>query len=99
MTKERKQKNNNPWLAGSFFLTVFLVVMTTFAVISKVVEWYVLPIVFIGGLLSIPIIGVFQALNDSTLSEKGFLTIIIESYKSLPLLKSNPNSTNNTKKK
>lgn len=88
--KNEKRKANNPWLSGSYFLIVFLTVMATLAVISKIVEWYTLPIVFIGGLLTIPIIGVFQALNDNTLSEKGFLTIILESYKSLPLLKSNP---------
>jgi hypothetical protein len=43
--------------------------------------------ILVGGLLAIPIIGVLQSLNDGTLSEKGFLKVIIESYKRLPLLK------------
>jgi len=51
------------------------------------VPWYALPTVIIGSLLAIPIVGVLQALNDKTLSEKGFIKVILESYKHLPLLK------------
>ncbi|MFX0200482.1 MAG: COR domain-containing protein [Candidatus Hodarchaeota archaeon] len=86
---EKKEENtpNNPWIAGSFYLLVFIVVMSALAVISQFVAWQILPIVLIAGLLTIPLIGVLQALNDGTLSEEGFLKVVLESYKLLPLLR------------
>jgi internalin A len=81
-------QKNNPWLSGSFYVFVFVIVMVTFGVMSYYVAWYILPIAFIAGLLAIPIIGVLQSLNDGTLTEKGFLKVILESYKRLFLLKS-----------
>ena len=84
---EAEMKKNNPWLSGSFYLFVFVVVMVTLALMSYYVAWYILPLAFIAGLLAIPIIGVLQSLNDGTLTEKGFLTVISESYQRLFLLK------------
>jgi hypothetical protein len=77
---------NNPWKSGMFYLLVFVVVAITCAAIGYFVSWYVLPIVLIATLLAVPIIGISQAFNDGTLSEKGYIKVIIESYKRLPLL-------------
>ena len=89
-----QRHKNNPWISGLFFIFLFLVVVITLAAVSNNVSWYALPIVIIGGLLAIPIVGVLLALNDGTLSEKGFLNVINESYKRLPLLKGDKQSEN-----
>jgi hypothetical protein len=86
MTKKKKARNN-AWINGSFYLVLFIVVMTAFAVIGKTIPAVLLPVVIIGGLLTIGIIGAFQLRNDDSLSEKNFLTLILETYKRLPLLR------------
>jgi internalin A len=78
---------NNPWRSGSFYLLVFVVVMATLVTASNYMQWYAMPLVLIAALLAIPLVGVLQALNDGTLTEKGFLKVVLESYKRLPLLR------------
>ena len=96
VTKKQKPKNN-AWINGSFYLVVFIMVMTTFAVISSNVSAIALPVVIIGGLLAIGIIGAFQLRNDDSLTEKNFLTLILETYKRLPLLRGNKQKETDTK--
>ena len=83
------RQKNNPWTGGSFYLLVFVVVIATLVIAANYVDWYVLPAILIAALLAVPLIGVFQALNDGTLSEKGFLQVVMESYRRLPLLRGN----------
>lgn len=77
---------NNPWISGSFYLFVAAVAITGLAVISKNVHWTLLPIIIIGGILLVGIIGAFQLRNDDKLKEESFLKLIGETYKRLPLL-------------
>ena len=84
----KKKKEKNAWVNGSFYLVVVILIMTLFCVISNKVEWYALPIVIIGGLLTFTTIGAFQLRNDDGLTETNFLKLMIETFKRLPLLKS-----------
>jgi hypothetical protein len=77
----------NPWIAGSFYLFAVVVLMTLLAVISVNVPFYVLVLVFIGGLLTIAIIGALQLRNDRSLSEENFLILMVESLKRIPLFR------------
>ena len=79
-------KRNNPWISGSFYLFVAAVVITGLAVVSNTVHWTLLPIIIIGGILLIGVIGAFQLRNDDKLKEESFLKLIGETYKRLPLL-------------
>ena len=79
---------NNPWISGSFYLTVLIVILVALAVIANQVAWYALPIVLIASILMIGIIGALQLRNDDKLKEEGFLKLMSETYKRLPLLKS-----------
>ena len=81
------KKNNNPWISGSFYLFVAIIVMTGLAVISNTVHWLLLPIIIIGGILLIGVVGAFQLRNDDKLKDESFLKLMTETYKSLPLLK------------
>ena len=80
-------KKNNPWISGSFYLFVVVVILTIFAIIYKTVQWFVLPIVIIGGAVLVGIIGAFQLRNDDKLREENFIKLMTETYKLFPLLK------------
>ena len=80
-------KPANPWSSGSFYLVAAVVMMTVLAVISENVSWYVLPVVIIGGILLITVIGALQLRQDEKLSGANFLTLMSETFKQLPLLK------------
>ena len=93
---------NNPWLSGSFYLVSYLVVIATILVAIVVLNKYgiswttgaVIPIVLMGGLLSIGIIGANQLKNDERLSDESYVKLMIESYKRLPLLRGKGDSNN-----
>ena len=78
---------NNPWLSGTFYMFLAIIVISIIAAICHFLPWYSLPIILIASILLIGVIGAFQAKNDETLSEKGFLELMKETYKRLPLLK------------
>ena len=80
-------KPANPWSSGSFYLLAAVVMMTVLAVISMNVSWYVLPVVIIGGILLITVIGALQLRQDEKLSGTNFLTLMSETFKQLFRLK------------
>lgn len=86
--KHLKMKKNNPWISGSFYLFVAVVVIAGLAAISHTVSWVVFPIILIGGILVIALIGILQLRNDDQITDKSFFSLIVETYKRLPLLKS-----------
>lgn len=88
-TNNNMATKNNPWLSGSFYLFLGIVVMTGLAVISRNVHWSLLPIIIIGGILLIGVIGAFQLRNDEKLKDESFIKLMSETYKRLPLLKQN----------
>lgn len=96
---EIEKSHNNPWKAGSFYIFIFVIIISTFTIVTQYVDLYAVPLIIMGGLLTIPIIGIFQSLNDRTLSEKGFLKVIIESYKHVTLIKRGNNAKTKKGKK
>ena len=87
-TNLKMKKNNNPWISGSFYLFMFVIIFALLAVLSNTVSWYLLPIVIIGGILIVGVIGALQLRNDTRLKDETFLQLMVETYKRLPLLKS-----------
>lgn len=83
-----KQKmKNNPWIAGLFYLLAIVVILATLAVISNYISWMAMPIIIIGGILILGIVGALQLRNDDMLKEENFIQLMVETYKRLPLLK------------
>lgn len=82
---------NNPWISGSFYLFIAVIVVTGLAVLSNRIHWTLLPVVLIGSILIIMTIGILQLRNDDKISDKSFQSLVIETYKGLPLLKRNKN--------
>jgi hypothetical protein len=77
---------NNPWISGSFYLTLIVVIIAGLAVISQLVNWKILPIIIIGGLLLIVVVGLFQLRNDGRITDKSFVSLLKEVFKLLPLV-------------
>lgn len=86
VTNNNMAKKNNPWISGSFYLFLCAVVLTGLAVISNMVPLILLPIIIIGGILLVGVIGALQLKNDDKLKEDSFVKLMIETYKRLPLL-------------
>ena len=86
-SNKRMTQKNNPWISGSFYLFVAIVVITGLAVLGNMLAWYLLPLIIIGGILIIGVVGAFQLKNDDKLKDETFLSLIQETYKRLPLLK------------
>jgi small GTP-binding protein len=93
---------NNPWVSGSFYVFTFVVAVATILIAIIVLNTYgiswttgaVIPIVLIGGLLGIGVIGASQLKNDDRLSDESYVKLMIESYKRLPLLRGKGDSNN-----
>jgi len=66
-------------------LFLVAVILTILAIISNTVQWFLLPVVIIGGALLVGIIGAFQLRNDEKLKEENFIKLMTETYKRLPL--------------
>lgn len=81
-----KNERANPWMSGSFYLIGFIVVIAALSVAGKLLPIPVLPIIVIGGLIALAVIGAFQLRQDNRLSEKSFLELMALSFKYLPWL-------------
>ena len=66
----------SPWISGSFYLAAIVILIALFLVVAKAVNFVVLPIVIIGGLLAVYLLGAFQLRQDKNLNEKNFIVNI-----------------------
>jgi len=80
-------RKNNPWVSGSFYLLASAVVIVLLLVVAKQLSILALPIVIIGAILVISIVGALQLKNDDKLKEESFLKLMGLSFRYLPLLR------------
>lgn len=92
-------RGSNPWISGSFYLVVVIVVMTVVAVIGERVDWPVLVLVVITGLLTVVLVGIFQLRQDDRFSEANVLILVQETLKRLPLIPQTGQSQSNPEAK
>jgi len=78
---------NNPWLSGSFYLFAVVLLIIVALTAARIVTVFMLPIVLIFGIVALSVVGAMQLRHDGNLSEKSFLSLMLASLKSLPLLK------------
>jgi hypothetical protein len=83
----KKSKPPNPWISGSFYLVVFLIVVAALAVIGHMIPIIALPVIIAGGILALSVIGAFQMRHDEKLSQENFLKLMALSLKYLPWIK------------
>ncbi len=83
----RPSSKNSPWISGSFYLFAAVVVLAVLGVISTAIPWYALIPVIIGGLLFVTTLGAFQLRSDEGLTEKSFMSLMLETLRRIVLLK------------
>lgn len=76
----------SPWASGLFYLVVGTVVLATLSVVANVISAWLLPLIIIGGVVFVSIIGALQLRQDDRMTEKGFLELMRLSVGALPLL-------------
>lgn len=88
MKSEQKSQApiKSPWVSGSFYLLAAVVLITLLAAVGKVLSYWVLPVIVIGGLLLITVVGALQLRQDDRLSEKSFVTLMKLALRQMPLL-------------
>jgi len=98
MSKNKKNLSiHNPWISGSFYLAGAVIIGTLLLVIAKNVNVVVLPIVIIGTLLLISIVGAFQLRQDSSLSQKNFLSLMLMTFRQIPFIRPKDEKPQNKK--
>lgn len=78
---------NTPWISGSFYLAAMVILVVLFLIVAKSVSLSVLPIVIVGSLISVSLIGAFQLRQDNSLSEKNFLSLMFLTFRQLPFIR------------
>jgi hypothetical protein len=86
-SKSKKiSRKRSPWISGSFYLAGVIIIGTLLLIIAMNVSIWVLPIVIIGTLLLASIIGAFQLRQDSSLSQKNFLSLMLMTFRQVPFI-------------
>jgi RNA polymerase subunit RPABC4/transcription elongation factor Spt4 len=86
MSPKRKSRTSNPWISGSFYLAAMIILLSLLLAVAKMVHPLVLPIVIIGAILAVSLIGAFQLRQDKSLNEKNFLKLMLLTFKQLPFV-------------
>jgi hypothetical protein len=84
----------SPWVSGSFYLATIVILISLFLVVARMVNFVVLPIVIVGGLLAVSLIGAFQLRQDKNLSETNFITLMALTFKQLPFIRRQEKTNN-----
>jgi GTPase SAR1 family protein len=79
-------KVKSAWANGSFYLFVFVVVVAGIGFLGKQLDFIVLCVVVIAGVLFIPLIGALQLKQDDRLKDESFLALMKMVIGSLPLI-------------
>ena len=69
-------ESRSPWVAGSFYLTVAIVAVAVLLATARLISAVLLPIVIVGAVVLLCVIGALQLRHDAKLSEKSFLSLM-----------------------
>lgn len=76
----------SPWFSGLFYLTLTVVVVALVLASGRVLALWALPVVVAASALLISIVGALQMRQDDRLSERGFVRLMGDVLRRLPLL-------------
>jgi internalin A len=77
----------SPWASGSFYLLAAVLLLVLIGAGAKLLNWWLVPMVIIGGLVTVTVIGALQLKQDSRLTDSSFLKLMALTFRQLPLLK------------
>jgi hypothetical protein len=62
----------SPWFSGLFYLMVAVVIVSLLLVFGRLAPWWAFPLVVLGAILLVSVVGALQMRQDDRLSELGF---------------------------
>ena len=78
--------STDTWISYSFYLGLLTVAGVIFLAGARMVDPLLLPIVIVGTLLAVALVGAFQLRHEKSLSEKGFLSLMSLALKQIPVI-------------
>lgn len=76
----------SPWFSGLFYLVVVVVVVALLLVVGEVIAPWALPLVVVGAVLLVSVVGALQLRADDRLHERNFVTLMGDVLRRLPLV-------------
>ena len=80
------RKLRSPWVSGTFYLAAVIVVIALLLVVTTVAPAWALPLVIIGAVLLVAVVGALQLRQDDQLSDEGFVKLMSETLRRLPVV-------------
>ncbi len=84
--ENQQRKKESIWINGSFFITLFIIIITSIITVLKLLPAVVLPLIIIGVMLLYSVVGAFILRSNGDLSEKSFLELMAMSFKNIKYL-------------
>ena len=78
----RPPTRRGPWLSGSFYLIAMLVIGVLVVFAARLVHPAALPVVILGAVFAVSVVGIFQLVQDGALSEKTFSNLLLVALRS-----------------
>jgi len=79
----RRPTRRGPWLSGSFYLVAMLVIGALVVIAARLVHPAALPVVILGAVFAVSVVGIFQLVQDGALSERTFSNLLLHALRSL----------------
>lgn len=76
----------SPWFSGLFYLMVAVVIISLLLVVGRLSPWWAFPLVVLGTVLLVAVVGALQMRQDDHLTERGFLRLMGDVLRRLPLV-------------
>jgi uncharacterized membrane protein YraQ (UPF0718 family) len=86
VAEDSPEQAQSIWVAGSFWLTSFIVVVTAVFVVSTQVDWYVLPITLAASICVLIVVGALVLTSRGQLEGDKFVQVVVKTLSQLPLL-------------
>jgi hypothetical protein len=78
----RPPTRRGPWLSGSFYLVAMLVIGALVVIAARLVHPAALPVVILGAVFAVSVVGIFQLVQDGALSERTFSNLLLHVLRS-----------------
>lgn len=85
-SRERAQLRSTPWISGLFYVSALVVIVVLLLAVGKVLALWTIPIVILGAMLLLTVVGALQLRQDDKLKERGFLKLMKDVFRQIPLL-------------
>ncbi len=76
----------SPWFSGLFYLTAVVVIVALLLAVGRILALWALPVVIIGAVLLISVVGALQLRADDRLSERNFVKLMGDVLRRLPVV-------------